>query len=210
MSKPKIIGFPQSTYVWSARAALNFKGVDYDLEAIAPPANRSPEHLAKHPWGKVPVLEHGDVTLFETTAIGAYVDAAFDGPALSPSTPAELGRMHQVTSIVNCYLYPTAVPRFILQYIFPSGPDGKPNEAVIEAAKPEVRKTLEVLDGMLAGRKWFCGDAPSLADICAGPLLLSIGHFPGGKELLAGLDNLARLSGQLADEPKFMTAAPQS
>ena len=41
MTKPKITGFPQSTFVWTARAALNLKGVDYDFEAISPPSQVS-------------------------------------------------------------------------------------------------------------------------------------------------------------------------
>ncbi len=186
------------------------QGVDYDMHAIAPPQNCSPEHLARHPWGKVPVFNHGDVELYETTAVCAYIDAAFDGPALAPSEPAALAKMHQVVSIANCYLYSTAVPRFILQFVFPSGPDGKPDEEVIEAAKPEIRKTLEVLDAALGGSKWFAGETISLADLFVAPLLLAIVRFPGGKELLAGLDNLARVTEQIVAEAKFTSAAPQS
>lgn len=210
MSKPVLIGFPQSTYMWAARAALEYKGVEHEMRPIAPPEHKSAEFLARHPWGKVPVFEHGDVELYETPAICAYIDAAFDGPALTPTDAAGIGRMQQIISIVNCYLYPPAVLRFILQYIFPSGPDGKPNEAVIEAAKPEVRRTLEVLDGMLGTSKWFCGEQPTLADLFAGPLLLSIGHFPGGEQLFDNLANLGRLRSQLVNEPKFMAAAPKT
>jgi glutathione S-transferase len=208
MTKPVIIGFPPSTYVWTARAALNYKGVDYDFQAIMPPANQTEEHLARHPWGKVPVLEHGDVRLYETTAICSYVDTAFDGPPLQPSDPVPLARMHYFVSVTNSYLYPTSVPRYILQYIFPSGPDGKPNREVIDAAIPEVRKALEVLDGEHGDSAWLCGDSVTLADLFLGPLLFSISAFPEGGQLMDGLANLGRLQGKLAGEPNFMSAAP--
>jgi glutathione S-transferase len=210
MSQPIVIGFPQSSYVWTARAALNYKGVEYEMRAIAPPANRAPEHLARHPWAKVPAFEHDDLRLYETAAICAYVDAAFDGPALMPSNPRELARAHQVISIVNAYFYPTAVPGYILQYIFPSGPDKTPNREVIDRNIPEVRKTLEVLDRELGDRKWFAGDGPTLADLFIGPLLMASGMFPEGEKLMAKLDNLGRLKGQLAAEPKFMSVAPSA
>jgi glutathione S-transferase len=210
MSKPIVIGFPQSTYVWTSRAALNYKGVDYEMRAIAPPANRAPEHLARHPWGKVPAFEHGDMRLYETTAICAYVDAAFEGPALMPSAPRDLARAHQIVSIANCYLYPTAVSGYALQYIFPSGPDKTPNREVIDRTIPQVRKTLEELDRELGYSKWFAGDTVSLADLFVGPLVFVCGMFPEGEPLMLGLDNLTRLKGQLAGEPKFMSAAPSA
>lgn len=210
MSNPIVIGFSQSTYVWTARAALNFKGVEHELKAISPPANREAEHLARHPWGKVPAFEHDDLCLYETTAICAYVDAAFDGVPLQPRDPVELGRMHQIVSIANQYFYDSAVLGYLLQYIFPSGPNNTPNREVIDRTIPEVRKVLEVLDRELGSRKWFAGDSLSLAELFVGPLLIACGMFPEGETLMAGLDNLGRLKGQLLAEPKFMSVAPSA
>lgn len=207
MSKPKIIGFPPSTYVWTARAAFNFKGVEHDFEGFMPPDNHSPEHLARHPWGKVPVLEHGDVRLYETIAICVYADAAFEGPALRPADPVALARMHHVVSVTNAYFYPTAAPRYMLQYLFPSGPDGKPNREVIDAAIPDLRKALEVLDDACDDDEWFVGAEPSLADLFVGPLLFGLDGFPEGAQVKDGLAKLGRIQAQLADEPKFMSLA---
>jgi glutathione S-transferase len=208
MTTPKIIGFPQSTYVWTARAAFNLKGVAYDFDALAIPEHKSPEHLARHPWGKVPVLEHGDVCLYETTAICSYIDTAFEGVALQPSKPAALARMHQMVSIANSYLVPCAVSHYALQYIFPSGPDGAPNREVIDAAVPEIRKTLGVLEAALGDSKWFVGEQVTLADLCIGPLVVVLGMFPESKALLGATPNLGRLVGQLMDLPAFRDAAP--
>jgi glutathione S-transferase len=210
MSKPIIIGFPQSTYVWTSRAAHNFKGVEYDFQLIAPGQNRAPEHLARHPWGKVPAYEHGDVRLYETTAICAYLDTAFEGPSLFPPDPCDLARVHQVISICNCYVYSTAISGYVLQYIFPSGPNKTPNREIIDRSIPEARRAFQELDRQLGDRKWFAGDSISFADLFVGPLLFAIGMFAEGEKLMAGLDNLGRLKGQLAAEPKFMSAAPTS
>ena len=210
MSKPIVIGFPQSSYVWTARAALNYKGVEHELRPLDFGANRSPEHLARHPWGKVPAFEHGDVRLYETTAIAFYVDTAFEGPPLTPRDPYQLARMHQFVSIANNYYYGTAVPGYLLQYIFPSGPNNTVNHDVINKTIPDVRKTMEVLDRELGDRKWFAGDAVTLAELFVCPLLIFCGMFPEGEKLMAGLGNLERLKKQITEEPKFMSVAPAS
>jgi glutathione S-transferase len=207
MSKPVIIGFPQSSFVWTARSAANQKGVEHDFQPLTPPESKEAAHLERHPWGKVPAFSHGDVSLYETIAICSYIDTAFEGPALQPSEPLPLARMHQAASIVSSYLYPSAVTRYILQYIFPSGPDGAPNREVIDGAIPDVRKTLEVLDKGVSG-KWYCGDDLTLADLFVGPFVFSLPAFPEGPSLFEGLDNLGRLKGQLVETPSFMSAAP--
>ena len=209
MSKPAIIGFPQSTYVWTARAALGLKGVDYEFRPFAPPANRQPEHLARHPWGKVPAFEHGDVSLYETAAICDYVDTAFEGPALVPSGASERARARQIASICDCYLYPPGVVRYALQYIFPSGPDGAPNRETIDAAVPEIGKTLGVLADALGDKPWFVGDGPTIADLYVGPLIAVLGMFPEGKGLVGANPNLAGLLGRLMEVPAFRDAAPR-
>jgi glutathione S-transferase len=55
-----LYGPAYSTYTRTARLALEEKGVAYDLrevDTLAGEGQRA-EHLARHPWGKVPILEH--------------------------------------------------------------------------------------------------------------------------------------------------------
>ena len=40
-----------------------------------------PEHLALHPFNRVPILRHGDFTVYETSAIASYIDEAFEDRA---------------------------------------------------------------------------------------------------------------------------------
>ena len=57
MTDVKLYGFPQSTYVRTARLACEEKGVAYE---IVPSQPDSSENLAVHPFGKVPAMSHGD------------------------------------------------------------------------------------------------------------------------------------------------------
>ncbi len=102
MSKLTIYGIAPSTYTRSARMAAIEKGIEFDFEPVE---LGSPEHLALHPYGKVPIMRHGDLTLYETFAIGRYIDEAFDGPALQPSDTAERARMSHGQRVID-YVYP--------------------------------------------------------------------------------------------------------
>src|SRR3954447_22466059 len=105
MSDPIVYGFPRSTFVNIIRLILTHKDVPYrfhDLETVMGQA----EHLALHPFNRVPILQHGDFTVYETSAIATYIDEAFDGMALQPHQPRERARMHQWIGSLNSYCYP--------------------------------------------------------------------------------------------------------
>lgn len=63
-------------------------GVPYDAEFIDPRADtQTPEYLAMNPFGKVPVLKDGELTLFESGAICQYLADKYGKLAPKPGTP---------------------------------------------------------------------------------------------------------------------------
>ena len=84
MAELQIIGGPQSNFVWTTRIVCAEKGVPYQHISVMP---HTPEVDAIHPFGKIPVMRHGDVTLCESRAIISYIDRTFDGPSLTPRDP---------------------------------------------------------------------------------------------------------------------------
>ena len=131
MAKVEIIGMPQSTFVRVVRMTCEEKGVPYELTAARP---HSPEINAVHPFGKVPGMRHGDVELCESKAIATYLDRTFGGTKVIPEDPAQAAHVEQWVSIVNTTIDPTMIRQYLLSYIFPKGPDGKPDRKVIDAA----------------------------------------------------------------------------
>ena len=79
MTDPIIYGFPRSTFVNIVRLVLTHKEVPYDFHDLEKVMGKA-EHLGLHPFNRVPILKHGDFTVYETSAIVAYVDDVFEGP----------------------------------------------------------------------------------------------------------------------------------
>lgn len=208
MSTPKIYGFPQSTYVWTARAVCAAKGVEVEFVPITPPEHKSDVHLARHPYGKVPAFEHGALKLFETSAIARYVDTAFDGPSLQPSDPATAAIMNQWISVTNSYFYNESVPNYIFAYIFPGTDDRSPDRTRIDAALPKLKRTLALYNDALAEATWLAGETMTLADYFFAPLLLATSNFPEAKAMLSELPHLGRYIGQVVEIPAVMSVAP--
>src|SRR5437762_6394681 len=105
MAEITVFGFPHSSFVHIVQLVLTHKEVPYTFHDLEPEMG-SPSHLALHPFDRVPILEHGDFTLYETSAIVAYVDEAFAGAKLTPADPQRRARMNQWISAVNSYYYP--------------------------------------------------------------------------------------------------------
>lgn len=201
-----LLGDPRSTYVRTARMGLAEKGVQYTLQAVGP---HTPEILAVHPFGRVPAFRDGRLALFETSAILRYVDEAFQGTSLVPGTVRDRARCEQWVSAINAYYYDLMIRRYVLQYIFPKGADGKPDRGVIDAAVKELPEKLAVLDGAYGGRDVLAGKAISMADLFLAPILYYVEQFPEGKELLPKFANVARAQAAIRARPSFRETAPQ-
>lgn len=186
---PKLVGDPRSSYLRAARIAFEEKGVAYEMQACQPD---SPEMLALHPWGKMPALKLGEDSIYETSAILRYIDEVYPGPALMPADPLARAKAEQWISAFNAYLDKPMVRDYVLPYLFPSGPEGKPDRAKIEAAVPAIRKGLATLEAGYGGRDYLAGETLSLADIILAPAIAGLGLFPEGADLLGGCPNVRR------------------
>ena len=183
-----IYGFAPSTYTRTARMVYEDKGVPHRLEEIEIGSARN---LSMHPFGKIPILEHGDVRVFETFAIARYIDEAFKGPALQPADAKGRALMTSWISAVLDYAYPTLVRGLILpRLVFPRR--GVPvDEAAVKANLPKVENVLTVLDSALITNRYFAGDTVSLADLFVLPILPYLGMIDETRAMLAKCERLS-------------------
>jgi glutathione S-transferase len=181
MSDPIVYGFPRSTYVNIVRLVLTHKNVPYtfhDLETVM----GKPEHLALHPFDRVPILRHDDFTIYETSAIASYVDEAFGGPRLTPQDVRPRGRMNQWISAVNSYYYPYMIYHVTHERIVFPELGIASDEKVVEHALPKVELGLGVLERELShGKDYLLGSELTLADFYLLPSTFAFSFTEEGK-----------------------------
>ncbi len=210
MANPVVYGPTYSTYTRSARLALEEKGVAYTLQEvdIIQGAGQRPEHLARHPFGKVPAFSHDGLDLYETVAITRYIDEAFPGPKLQPSDPKARARMQQIIAINDSYAYPTVIQKVLIQRIQPMM-GGTTDEKVIAEAMPMVEKSIAALDSLAEGGGFLVGGALSLADLHLAPVIDYFAGTPEGKKVLPGAKRLSAWWDQMSKRPSVQKTKPQ-
>ena len=144
-----------------------------------------PVHLERHPFGRVPALQHDDFVLYETNAIAAYIDDVFPGPKLTPADPKQRARMNQWIGNLNWYFYPEMIYHISHERnVYPElGIPG--NDLIVQRAIPKARRALEVMEKELSdGRPFLVGDTVTMADYFLLPTLFGFALTPEGKQLL--------------------------
>src|SRR3712207_5932348 len=106
MSEFVVYGTLGSPYLRAALLGFEEKALPYRLVPVPLGQNRSEEHRARHPFGRVPVVDHGEFRLYETQAILGYLDRIAPEPRLTPADPREAARMDQIAGIVDWYFFP--------------------------------------------------------------------------------------------------------
>ena len=133
---------PGSPFARAVFATLEEKSAPYRVLPIAPGGVKSEPHISRHPFGRMPVLEHDGFALYETQAILRYLDRILPAPALSPADPKAAARMDQVMNISDWYLFQGAGNVIAFQRIVkPALMGGTADEAAIAApaCRPRIR-----------------------------------------------------------------------
>jgi glutathione S-transferase len=204
MSEFIVHSIPGSPFGRTVMAALEEKGVSWRLSPVVPDTMRSPEHLSRHAFGRVPVLKHDDFSLYETQAILRYVDRILPTPPLTPSDSRHAARMDQVMNINDWYLFHGVGNVIIFQRVVgPQLMGLAPDEAAIEAAMPKARTVFAELARLLGDQPFFAGDNISLADILVAPGISFFTATPEWAELGAPHANLVAWLARMESRPSM-------
>jgi glutathione S-transferase len=204
-----IHGAPGSPYVRAAVAVMVEKQLPWRLELITdiPAGLRTPSHLARHPFGRMPALEHGDFTLHETQAILRYADAIGAAPSLTPAGPREAARMNQALGIVDAYLFDTATKPIGFNRLVAPRIGLAVDEEAVAAAVPAARNCLGVLDSMLTG-DYLAADVFTLADLLAATHLAMLARTGEVRAMLGELPRLAAWLARIEARPSMQASVP--
>ena len=176
------------------RWALEEAGLPYRVKNV-PFAHRSTEHFSHQPFGQVPWLTDGDISIFETGAILLHLGELSD--RLMPAHPR--GR-----SVATEWLFAAlnsvemaSLPWSILAF---SGDTGEtPAWRRLDDFLKKAR--LRHLEPVLAGREWLAGTF-SVADIVMADTLRLVDRFDGLATFSACRDYVARATAR----PSFVKA----
>ena len=96
-----IHGVPGSPFLRAVQMGLEEKQVPHRVKALAPGEMKSEAYLTKHPFGRVPLFEHGDFTLYETQAILRYINDEFPEPPFEPNDHRLAARMTKSSELTT-------------------------------------------------------------------------------------------------------------
>jgi glutathione S-transferase len=185
MSEFVVHGIPGSPYVRAVLAGLEEKGRSWRLEPLARGGSKSAEHLARHPFGRMPAVEHGDFRLYETQAVLRYLDRIYPDQALIPADPQKAARMDQLVGITDWYLMPqVGVPIVFPKVIAPRL--GFPADSTkVADAMPKAKICVGEIARLLGDQPFLAGESLSLADLMVAPQLSLTVMCEEGRGLLA-------------------------
>lgn len=210
MADPILYGPTYSAYTRAARLALAEKGVAYRLEEVDFMQGGMPaDQLARQPFGKVPAFEHDGFALYETCAIGRYVDEAFSGPALQPDDVHRRAHMTQIIGIIDSYAYPAIVGQLVIQRLVTPMLGGTADEAAIKAALPAVRTSIDALESLFGDNRFLAGDSLSLADLHLGPVFAYFTMTPESAHILDSAPGLRRWWAEMSIRESMTGTQPQ-
>jgi glutathione S-transferase len=203
-----LYGFDGSTYVRTVRMLLAEKGAQYQQVPVhvLKGEPRQPEHLARHPFGKVPVLDHDGVRIIETSAIAPYLDEVLPGPSFTPDNPKDRARMRMAIGIVDAYGY-GALVGVAAYHLFPDFIGGR-NEDARQKALAGSRLVLEELMKLRGNDPYIAGARPSLGDFYLAPICFYVALTPDAQELFA-VDGFAPWWDRIQGLPSYRATAPK-
>lgn len=210
MTAIKLWGFDGSTYVRTVKMLLAEKGVT-DFEQV--PVNvlegepKSPEHLERHPFGKVPVLDHDGLRIVETSAIARYLNDVLPGPSLVPATPRDRARMDMIVGLVDSYGYAALLGGVSAYHLFPDFVGGK-NDDVRRAGIENGRKLIAYAMKTKGASPFIAGEL-SLADLYLAPILAYVALTPD-KDLLFDIEGFDEWWTRVQALPSFVGTQPNA
>lgn len=179
-----LYGYHYSVYVRAVRLALAEKELRCEQIEVDPFSPLPEGYLDLHPFGRVPVLRHGRLMLYETQAILRYLDERFPGPPLQPDGAAARARMMQVMGIADAYAYRPLVRQVYSHAVFrpAAGEASDPREVAMGmVAAARVLGALEVL----AEEGLVLSGVVTLADLHLAPMIAAFAQAAEGAAAVA-------------------------
>ncbi|MEM5342260.1 glutathione S-transferase family protein [Paraburkholderia azotifigens] len=169
---------------------LPFEVIELDMRAGD---NRKPEYLALNPFGQVPTIQDGDVTLFDSNAILVYLATRYGDASWLPTDPPGAAAVQRWLSLAAGQIaYGPCAARLVTVFGAPLHHD---------TAKSIAVKLFDVIDRELATKPFAAGEHVTIADIAAHTY---IAHAPEGGVSLEPYPNIRAWLRRVEALPRFI------
>src|SRR5215208_2003305 len=159
-----IYGVPLSIHVRKVIVAALEKGLEHRVETVFP-FDPPPGWLDLSPTGKIPALQHGELTLADSTVIVAYLEKRFPDRPLHPSDPAQYARALWFEEYVDGQIAPDVIGLFKQKVLGPMVHKVATDAAVVDRLlHQDLPPKLDYLEASLHG-DYFVDGRLSIADI---------------------------------------------
>jgi glutathione S-transferase len=160
MSKIEIYSSALCPFAQRIRIVLAEKGLE-SSEIEIDPRHRPPAFLAMSPLGKIPLLVHGDVRVWESSVIGEYLDESFPDPPLHPRAPAQRALARAWINFADARIYePTH------RLLLCADPE---EQQRMSAQLADELRTIELQALAVHGGPYWLGEQFTLADVAFFP-----------------------------------------
>jgi glutathione S-transferase len=201
-----LYGGPHSSFVRTTRMALSERDVAYTLMPCRP------GHVdgdARHPFGKIPFMRHGDFILAESIAIIRFAEREFpSAPSLWPSDARRAALCDQWVSAIS----DSVVQRIGFGICFArlAAPVlGFPvDETAVAKAVARLPETLAELERPLKRQPYLTGDTMTVADLYLVPVLYYLGMTKEGQDALPAYPGIAAWQARMAQRPSVQDTVP--
>ena len=155
--------------------------------------HRRPPFLALNPFGQVPVLRDGEITLADSNAILVYLAAAYGDEHWLPRAPARAAAVQRWLSVAAGEIaHGPGAARGQVLFKLP----GNAEECLQRADR-----LLKVMDRELRQREFLAGATPSIADVAG---YTYIAHAPEGHVSLAAFEHVRAWLARVEQLPRFV------
>ena len=188
----------------AGRVAWLLEELNMEYELVILPFTKeglkSPEHRARHALGRVPVIEDGDISIFESGAIIQYILDKYDDKGLKPAGesndyPYYLQWFHYCEGMVMPPMNQIVVQTILL-------PPDRRDETVLNQATNLLSKALMPVNDFLENKDYLIGDF-SAADCMLGHSCFMSNRFGTVSD---DMENIKRYVSNIESRPAFQKA----
>jgi glutathione S-transferase len=163
----QIHGLDVSTNTIKTLYVAEALGIDYEYISVdlTKGENKTPEHLKRHPLGKLPTLTHDEKTLFESNVICTYL-ASVENSKFYPQDNFARAQVDQWLAFFTNH-----IGRWITTYVFEAVFKekfglGEPSQAVQDEAVGFIQQQLPCIEDQIIKHRFLTG-TKSVADYVA-------------------------------------------